>query len=1483
MKHFYTIIMVHIFRTKFEQTALLKAIGLFLVLFCMALPVTAQKGKGGPKGGNKDVILHTCAEDIGNGLYRAYFGYTNPTNKTITVDPEDSYIFLSDKIEEDEFGGIQKFPGINTFEPGVHEKVIPVVFADNGHAKWTVVFDGSNEIKIRATSSSPVCESEGFIFPVIGPGNGKTLGFVSPELISLGAGTAGDTPSEIIYQIDANEKVLIQIVPFDGQTQAVIDVLEDIFGLNYDPNPLNSDFIIDPAVIISEELAAIDVFFPVNKILSPPPPNPSMPALTDYFDIIKSAQALYTPFTSGTIEETGEAITQGDSTQTTSIVRESFRIITPEGSLPVDGKGVTIAIISNSFDANQPEPGQPTNEAIDVGNRDLPGIKGIGNPNYDTPVEVIKDYPYSFGQISDEGRAMAQLAHDIAPGARLAFSTGVLSPRDFELAIQNLDTLGADIITDDITFPGEPMFGINNIGKAIQDFTASGENFYFTSIGNFANRAFQAPFQSSVSSNIPDFVPDTDATAHVFGSNPDGSEDIYQRFSVKSGETYMIVLQWAENFASQDNSLGAFNDLDFWVTDEEEQLLVGNNYYNNSKDAIEYITFKATADGEANFLITSANGNPGSLPFRYIIFVANGLQVLEYFDGAPTISGHAMTPEALAIGAVDFRKALAPEPQVFSSHAGTLSDGTTPQAALASYDGVNTNVLTIGQDSVAGIPVDGDRFKNFFGTSASVVHAAAAFALMKSALPSWYGAEVVDILQLFKEAAIPAGNPEQVGAGVINAANAFNQIATQTGVITGFTTEFTSGEGGVISADTLVLSLNGAYFPEAPKVLYGDEEELEIISVNENEIVALVGPFIGNKPVTVFTNSTVPLGTDGGKSNPIFLLDEGILAINVIANDTVIEYGQDYEFGYTVEGLPEDVEIGADLPNIVYTTAAVPPYPKVANYRVFPEFDFENATDDQLVALESYLVNYKSGSFTVTKKDLVIVPEPVVTTYGEAINLELDYIYDPTGIANNTDFKATISQAHNTTFFEDNTLALINRFTAVVNTETFLDLLDGGSWMATENTINNRFTAVVNEMDLIDLDVQDLENYIENRFTAVVNRFTAVVNGEDLLTGEVFFENRFTAVVNAGSLGVGEDKNDYSQAFAILNADDDSETGGSVSTFFSVNLITGLDVTPAPEFHYSYPGALFAPIGANLNITYDSNTITVNPATLTVETGDLIIDQGTIIDTSLISTTIEGYKYDETQDDVFPLPEGIPYIFEDADGVAYTPGATGVYFIKIMAPQNYEIEYTQIGVLYVNPTGNNLRKIRTYLDCVEENFSDPDGLFYIANYRYENPNDETIYIAEGEENRLTGTAPYIGELPFIFLPGEGTFQIRFDGSDGKILKWELTSRNSTHKSSTTSSANANSNKCNSGIAGTSISFILYPNPVVSTLFIDQNLPEVVTLDIFDIYGILYLNTSLDGRNSPITHEIDMADYPQGVYFIRITTKDDVNVYTVLKD
>jgi len=176
-------------------------------------------------------------------------------------------------------------------------------------------------------------------------------------------------------------------------------------------------------------------------------------------------------------------------------------------------------------------------------------------------------------------------------------------------------------------------------------------------------------------------------------------------------------------------------------------------------------------------------------------------------------------------------------------------------------------------------------------------------------------------------------------------------------------------------------------------------------------------------------------------------------------------------------------------------------------------------------------------------------------------------------------------------------------------------------------------------------------------------------------------------------------------------------------------------------------------------------------------------------------------------------------------------------------------------------------------------------LYYIAHFRYYNPNDEVIYILEGPENFLSGTAFYSQGLPVKFLPGEHTFEIRFDGN---TLKWELTSQDSTHKSSTTTNVNANSNKCDADTTANGAevpTYILYPNPVNGILYIDQDVQAMVTVEVFDFFGVSYLRTQLDGSNAPTTHAIDMGGsaFPKGMYFIRLTANSDVQVFTVIKD
>jgi hypothetical protein len=233
----------------------------------------------------------------------------------------------------------------------------------------------------------------------------------------------------------------------------------------------------------------------------------------------------------------------------------------------------------------------------------------------------------------------------------------------------------------------------------------------------------------------------------------------------------------------------------------------------------------------------------------------------------------------------------------------------------------------------------------------------------------------------------------------------------------------------------------------------------------------------------------------------------------------------------------------------------------------------------------------------------------------------------------------------------------------------------------------------------------------------------------------------------------------------------------------------------------------------------------------------------------------------------------------NSEGHEYEVGDVGVFFIKIEVPQNYDIEYSKVGILYVTPADSGLRKIRTYLDCVEYDPNGPAGLEYTANFRYENPNSQTIYVLHGPDNNLSGASAAFasGETPIVFMSGQGTFEVRFDGNQ---LKWSLTTLDSAHKTSTSSNASSGSNRCDSNELENP-SYVLFPNPVQSTLFIQKNISGGGDLDVFDVYGILYYHYSFN--NNIQTLEVDMSTYPEGIYFVRLTTNTDLKVYTVIKD
>lgn len=222
-----------------------------------------------------------------------------------------------------------------------------------------------------------------------------------------------------------------------------------------------------------------------------------------------------------------------------------------------DGEGITIGILSDSWDTN----GGPITAADDVASGDLPGP---GNPLGNTePVVVIEDIPGG----SDEGRGMAQLVHDIAPKARLGFATAfggevgfannIRALAGFEDAVGTVPGFEADIIVDDIIYLAEPFFQDGIIAQAVDEVAAAGVS-YFSSAGNRpATQAYDSsvrivPADPASWANTNLNMASVDPALYAGGFHNfvqyDGT-DIAQTIEINPRGT--IVFQWNEAFDPQ--------------------------------------------------------------------------------------------------------------------------------------------------------------------------------------------------------------------------------------------------------------------------------------------------------------------------------------------------------------------------------------------------------------------------------------------------------------------------------------------------------------------------------------------------------------------------------------------------------------------------------------------------------------------------------------------------------------------------------------------------------------------------------------------------------------------------------------------------------------------------------------------------------------------------------------------------------------------
>jgi len=422
----------------------------------------------------------------------------------------------------------------------------------------------------------------------------------------------------------------------------------------------------------------------------------------------------------------------------------THRAFSARGTFHINGTGVKIGVLSNGVTSLAQSQALGDLGPVTI----LPGQAGTG----------------------DEGTAMLEIIHDLAPGAQLFYATALGSITSFAQNIRDLRTAGCDIIVDDVFYfvespfqdgaPGPTNTNGGAVIQAVNDVTASGA-LYFSSAGNSGNLndGTSGVWEGNFVDGGPTAAPvPAGNRLHNFGG---------QNFNVitTANTAAPISLYWADPLG------GATNDYDLFILNPAGTAVAASstNIQNGTQDPYEQtgqaagfrIVVVKKAGSADRFL--HVNSNRGTLSIRT----------------SGQTHGHSHAADAYSCAATP---AVGPFPNPFSGANVTelfSSDGPrriffqangtpyTPGNFLSTGGLVRQKPDITAADGVAVTGVGGFG-SPFFGTSAAAPHAAAIAGLLKSAGPGLTPAQIRSLLTTTAIDIEASGVDRDSGVGIID-------------------------------------------------------------------------------------------------------------------------------------------------------------------------------------------------------------------------------------------------------------------------------------------------------------------------------------------------------------------------------------------------------------------------------------------------------------------------------------------------------------------------------------------------------------------------------------------------------------------------------------------------------------------------------------------------------------------------------------------